>query len=67
MKRGRIFFYTAPCRRGCGTMLATASRSILGADALKRKYELICDKCLTPEEHDEILRGQAGAILGRTV
>lgn len=60
--RGKIRIITTTCRR-CGNPVATASRSILGADAAKAKFDRICKSCITPDEEREILNAQAGAIL----
>ena len=50
------------CRR-CGKPLATASRSIWGIDpAIRQKYQLICDKCLKPEEKKELEQASVEAV-----
>jgi hypothetical protein len=61
MARKRIAIIVSKCRR-CGKPLATASRSIWGADAIKKKYELICDDCLTPEEKDDMFQKQVEQV-----
>ena len=61
----KIEFYTLPCRRNCGKLLTTTVHSIYGLNELKRKYELICNKCLTEEEKKEMLNSMANGILER--
>jgi hypothetical protein len=64
-RKPKIQIITAPCRRGCGTQLATASRSIYGADEAKRKYELICNDCLTAEEKEHMHNSIANAAMSK--
>jgi hypothetical protein len=64
MPRRPITILTTSCRR-CGRPLATASRSLTGADAAKEQYDRICERCVTPEERQAMLDAQAGAILSR--
>jgi hypothetical protein len=40
------------------------NRSIYGADEAKATYERICSDCITPGEYKDMLKAQAGAILG---
>lgn len=61
MARRRITIIVSKCRR-CGCKLATASRSIWGDEATKKKYELICDNCLTDDEKADMLNRQANHI-----
>jgi hypothetical protein len=61
MRRSRIQIIISKCRR-CGCKLATASRSIWGDEAGKKKYELICKNCLTSEEEADILNRQSNHI-----
>lgn len=61
--RRRITIVTTSCRR-CGCRLATASRSIHGADNAKAELDSICERCVTPEERQRIMAAIAGAILG---
>ncbi len=63
MRRARIEIVTTSCRR-CGKALATASRSLHGADAAKARFGSICSDCVTPAEREEMLHAIAGAILG---
>lgn len=60
----KIQIITTTCRR-CSKPLATLSRSIHGADQLKAQYDRICESCITPQEQQAILEGQAAAILNR--
>jgi hypothetical protein len=62
VRRQPIRILTTTCRR-CGRPVATADRSITGADAAKRQYDRICQGCTTPEEERAMLAAQAGAIL----
>jgi hypothetical protein len=62
--RGKIQILTVSCRR-CDKQLATASRSLFGADAAKARLDRICEGCATPEERREMLTLQADAILRR--
>jgi hypothetical protein len=62
-RKQKIEFYTEECRRGCGQLLTTSTRSILGMDDLKNKYHLICSKCLTEHEKHEMLNLMANKIL----
>lgn len=64
MRRMRIGILTTSCQR-CGRPIATASRSIIGADAAKAQFDRICSRCITPEEEKEIRRIQAKAIMNR--
>jgi uncharacterized protein DUF2688 len=64
MKKTRITIITTSCRR-CGRTLATASRSIHGADRAKAQLGSICESCITPAERIEILNAIGGAILAR--
>jgi len=64
MKRRRITIERVNCRR-CGKEISTASRSVLGLDALKAQYGSICHDCTTPEERNEMLHKMAGGILRR--
>jgi hypothetical protein len=59
----KIQIITTSCRR-CGCKLATASRSIYGADRAKAELGSICERCITPAERERILAAIAGAILG---
>jgi hypothetical protein len=61
MKRG-CKIRLGNCRR-CGKRLATGTRSLIGAEALKRKWELICATCLTPAERVELERDMRRAAL----
>lgn len=56
-------FINALCRRGCGKMLTSASRSTWGLGELKKKYELICHDCLTKKEHEEMLHAMGKGIV----
>lgn len=62
MPRRRIAVYTAKCRRGCGRTLATTNRSIWGDEATKKKYELICENCLTDTEKADMFDRQVNHI-----
>ncbi len=64
MRRKKIQFIQSPCRRGCGTMLTTANRSMWGLGELKAKYELICGECLTRAEKEEMLANMGKGIIG---
>lgn len=64
MARKRIQIIMSKCRR-CGTPLATASKSIWGDESTKKKYELICEKCLTPDEKSDMFNRQANNIRNR--
>jgi Protein of unknown function (DUF2688) len=64
-RKQKIEFHSAPCKRGCGKQVTTASRSMWGLGELKRKYELICSDCMTRKEHEEILSAMGDAIMGR--
>jgi hypothetical protein len=61
--RSRIQVVTTNCKR-CGKSLAMTNRSIYGADEAKATYERICSDCITPGEYKDMLKAQAGAILG---
>lgn len=52
------------CRR-CGRPIATLSKSLYGCDELKARLDRICTGCITVDEAQEILAGQAEAILRR--
>lgn len=58
----KIEFINEECRRGCGTMLTTLRKSIYGLEQLKIKYELICKRCLTENEKQEMLYEILGSI-----
>jgi hypothetical protein len=63
-RRQPLRILTTTCRR-CGKPVATASRSLYGADAAKARLDRICEACCTPEERREMLTLQADAILRR--
>lgn len=63
MKRRSSKFVYGLCRRDCGRRLATLAESIHCNAALKSKYELICDECLTSDEHEVLLNQIAENIL----
>ena len=50
------------CRR-CGRPIATLNKSLYGCDELKARLDRICTDCITVAEAQEILNGQAEAIL----
>ena len=52
------------CRR-CGRSIATLNKSLYGCDELKARLDRICTDCITVDEAQEILNGQAEAIIGR--
>lgn len=52
-KKPRLIIH-APCRRGCGTMLASMNQSVNLHDDLRKKYQFICINCLKPEEREEL-------------
>ncbi|WP_123058865.1 DUF2688 domain-containing protein [Brevibacillus reuszeri] len=60
--RGKIGIVHTSCKR-CSKPLVMTNRSIYGAYVAKTIYEQICSSCITSEEHHDLLRAQAGAIL----
>ena len=60
----RIEIVSTVCRR-CGRPIATLNKSLYGCDELKAKLDRICTDCITTDEAQEILDGQAQAILRR--
>ena len=60
----KIAIISTTCRR-CGKPIATLNRSLYGADELKARLDRICTDCITVDEAQEILNGQAEAILAR--
>jgi RNase P subunit RPR2 len=54
MKRTKFQLIQTSCKR-CGKPLVTGSRSLYGMDEAKAKYDRICQQCMTPEEHHELL------------
>ena len=50
------------CRR-CGRPIATLNKSLYGCEELKSRLDKICNNCITVDETQEILTGQARAIL----
>ena len=58
-----IKIISTTCRR-CGKPIATLNKSLYGCDELKAKLDRICTDCITVDEAQEILKGQAEAILG---
>lgn len=51
------------CRRGCGARLSTLSRSLYGLpDEIREKYHLICNRCMTKKEKNEMLEKMGNAI-----
>jgi hypothetical protein len=63
LARRGIQILTVNCPR-CGRPVATASRSLIGADAAKAQYEGICERCITPNELMDIQQAQLNAIRG---
>ena len=53
MKRFRLI--PTSCRR-CGKPLYTGNRSLYGFDKEKRELDRICEKCITPEEKERMLK-----------
>lgn len=62
MSRSRIQIVYNNCPR-CGRPMAGLSKAIHGSDDMRMKYAGLCSKCVTPEEHKEILDNQAEGIL----
>ena len=52
----------APCQR-CGKVVTTARRSLLGLDAIKRRWGVLCQGCFTLEEERQLLKEQGEAIV----
>ena len=44
----------AKCRRGCGVTVATMSRPLYGNLDDFKKFQGICQRCLTPQEKLEL-------------
>ena len=59
----RIQLCETKCRR-CNRPLVTLNRGLYGCDELKARLDRICTDCITVDEAQEILDGQAKAILG---
>jgi len=66
MRRSRISIITVNCKR-CGKSIATASRSIYGADAAKVAFGNICQSCTADEEKHEILHCIGETIIKKVV
>lgn len=65
MKKTPIVY--EPCRRGCGKLLATISRSHFGIpNEIKEKYHLICNDCMTRKEKNEMLEVMGTSILKKS-
>jgi hypothetical protein len=47
----------------CNKEVYTVVRSLTGAESARRKYQGICNQCITPEENEEMMREQANAII----
>ena len=56
-----VRFTTVYCRR-CRKPLSTATRSLLGLDALKDRWGILCSNCITPEERHQMLSEQGQAL-----
>lgn len=59
----RITLLQTPCRRGCGKMLVTLNRSLMGNDEARSRLAGICENCITDEERAEILDLKPTALL----
>lgn len=62
MRRSAPSIITIKCPR-CGKSVASMARSITGAEDIRKKYQGICSKCITPQEQNDMLKGQAAAIV----
>ena len=62
--RKRIGLVKTKCER-CGKEVYTASRSAFGkqGDVLKKKWGIICEDCVTPDELHQIMQDQVAVIM----
>jgi len=60
----KIAIVKTECAR-CGKEIFTCKRSLLGSESLKRKWGMICEDCITPEEKHQILEDQ-GQVINET-
>lgn len=65
MRRSRIQLVIRNCPR-CGREMAGTNRPIFGSNEVHRRLAGVCEKCVTPEEREEIIRDGFAGLLGRS-
>jgi len=53
VRKPKLRLVPTTCRR-CGKPLMTGNRSLIGADAAKRRFDRVCVACTTPEDRERM-------------